>query len=310
MPLTNALCALYLFLPVPDHMRILNWYPGLSGYDHHVPSTVPIHTPWLPTAFAYQNVVDKVGLKRPGLDLICTLVFPVQLPVAGLGLAPRGLLVVVVPGRLGLLAGLLLDVAAASRSDTVFVPGPAEWVAAAAGAAGMTMPKTGTAAPTVPMRHRTFFMTSTFRQGRQLRQDRHRTCRAASPASHPQSPVATLQQAGRGLMYMMRPYVTLAAGCPLPKRPVPPDRSRRGIRPAQLPAPYPQATPPAQQPFPELREHHQQWAPASWTGLSRGLSLNGVSGPITLSLVAWRERCRDVRDTGRRGEEDQDGADC
>ena len=37
---------------------------------------------------------------------------------------------------------------------------------------------------------------------------------------------------------------------------------------------------------------------------------NGVSGPITLSLAAWRERCRDDRDTrGRDEEEGQAGAD-
>jgi hypothetical protein len=31
---------------------------------------------------------------------------------------------------------------------------------------------------------------------------------------------------------------------------------------------------------------------------------NGVSGPITLSLAAWRERCRDDRDTRRRDEKE------
>ena len=30
----------------------------------------------------------------------------------------------------------------------------------------------------------------------------------------------------------------------------------------------------------------------------RDCGSNGVSGPITLSLAAWRERCRDDRDTG------------
>ena len=273
---------------------------------------MPIHTPWLPTAFAYQNVVDRVGLKRPGLDLICTLVFPVQLPVAGLGLAPRGLLVVVVPGRLGLLAGLLLDVAAASRSDTVFVPGPAEWVAAAAGA--------GTRHDHAENRDGG---TDCADEAPYLLHDLHLSPGQATPSGQaphlprrfPRKPPAI---AGRyAPASRPRPHVHDEALCqPLPldaRCPsVPYHRTGpgRGIRPAQLPAPYPQATPPAQQPFPELREHHQQWAPASWTGLSRGLSLNGVSGPITLSLVAWRERCRDVRDTGRRGEEDQDGADC
>ncbi len=37
---------------------------------------------------------------------------------------------------------------------------------------------------------------------------------------------------------------------------------------------------------------------------------NGVTGPIALSLMAWRERSRDDRDTGRRDEqEEEDGAD-
>jgi hypothetical protein len=35
---------------------------------------------------------------------------------------------------------------------------------------------------------------------------------------------------------------------------------------------------------------------------------NGVSGPITPGLTAWRERCRDDRDTGRCDEEEQAGA--
>jgi hypothetical protein len=37
----------------------------------------------------------------------------------------------------------------------------------------------------------------------------------------------------------------------------------------------------------------------------RDCSQNGVSGPITLSLAARRERCRDGRDTRGRGQEDQ-----
>src|SRR5947207_3818977 len=45
---------------------------------------------------------------------------------------------------------------------------------------------------------------------------------------------------------------------------------------------------------------------------ARDCGSNGVSGPITPGVMAWRERCRDDRDTGQCGseEEGQAGADC